>query len=382
MSRFITRTASALLLLLAFVALGAGAQQTASPKDLKRLQAAIVSLQKELKQARGKHSALEEQLKRDEVAIGKLSLAIEDNGNRQKTLARELEQLRARQSQLEQQRKAQQVLIAAQLRSAYQLGQEKTLKVLLNQEDPALISRAMTYVDYLNRARLQQIERFNATIAELAALEPSIVAKSLELKDAGDKLARDKDQLAGQQRSREQTLASLAGTISSKKAKLQQYEKDRARLEALLNTVEDVTRTFATIDDAQPFAKRKGKMKWPASGELINRFGSQRQDGGLKWQGVEIRSKAGTQVRAIHHGRVVFADWFGGQGLLIIIDHGDGYMSLYGHNQSLLRQTGDWIGTGEPISTVGASGGRSEPGLYFEIRHRGKANNPTSWCRS
>ena len=381
MSRHSTRIASAFLLL-AFVALCTGAQESANPRELKRLQAAIATLQQELKQVRGKHSALESQLQRDEVAIGKLRLAIEDNNNKRKLLTAELAQLRERQQRLEQQRKTQQGLIAAQLRSAYQLGNEKSLKVLLNQEDPALISRAMTYLAYFNRARLQQIASFNTTIAELRALEPDIIATSLELQRAGEKLANDQAQLADQQQSRERTLASLASSISSKKAKLEQYQKDRARLEALLNTVEDVTRTFATIDDAQPFAKRKGKMKWPAGGKLINRFGSRRQDGGLKWQGVEIRSKAGAQVKAIHHGRVVFADWFGGQGLLIIIDHGDGYMSLYGHNQSLLKATGDWVGTGEPIAQVGTSGGRSEPGLYFEIRHKGKANNPASWCRS
>ncbi len=360
----------------------ASAQQTASPKDLKRLKSAIATLQRELGQDRSKYSSLEVQLQRDEVAIGKLSAAIRSNGDKQKALASELEQLRARQTQLQQQRKNQQVLIAAQLRNAYQLGHEKTLKVLLNQQDPALISRAMTYVDYFNQARLQEVERFNTTLVELRELEPTIIASALALQQAGQQMAVDKDLLAGQQKSRQQTLAALADSISSKNAQLQQYEKDRIRLEALLNTVEDVAKTFATIDDAQPFAKRKGKMKWPAAGKLVNRFGSRRQDGGLKWQGVEIRGEAGTKVFAVHHGRVVFADWFGGQGLLMIIDHGDGYMSLYGHNQSLLRETGDWIQTGETIATVGSSGGRNAPGLYFEIRYQGKATNPAQWCRS
>jgi septal ring factor EnvC (AmiA/AmiB activator) len=123
-------------------------------------------------------------------------------------------------------------------------------------------------------------------------------------------------------------------------------------------------------------------MDWPVAGKVVSHFGRPRSEGGLRWQGAQIEAAEGTEVRAIHHGRVVFADWFRGQGLLIIIDHGDGYMSLYSHNKSLLRETGDWVTVGEPIATIGNSGGLSEYGLYFEIRHRGKASNPARWCAS
>ena len=240
----------------------------------------------------------------------------------------------------------------------------------------------MTYVDYFNKARQLEIEQFSANITELEQLEPEIASNSAALKQTGERLATEKQKLGQQQQSRQKTLASLSRNIASKDAQLQQHKKDHARLETLLNTVEDVATSFATMDDAQPFASRKGKMKWPAQGKLVNRFGRRQQDGGLKSQGVEIRAKSGNSITAIHHGRVVFADWFVGQGLLIIIDHGDGYMSLYGHNQSLLRETGDWIHTGEPIATMGNSGGRSNTALYFEIRHKGKPSNPASWCRS
>jgi septal ring factor EnvC (AmiA/AmiB activator) len=358
------------------------AQQDASPQDLKRLESAIDALQRELGRHRGKYSTLEAQLKKNEVAIGELSALIRANRKKQGALEQELTKLRSRRRQLEQDRDKQQALIAAQLRTAYQLGHEKTLKVLLNQEDPALISRAMTYVDYFNKARLHEIEQFNNTITELRALEPNIAEKSATLKQTGQQLATEKNKLGQQQQARQQTLASLSQTIKSKDAQLQQHEKDQARLEALLNTVEDVATSFASMEDAQPFGSRKGKMKWPARGKIDNRFGRRRQHGGLKWQGVEIRGKEGNNITAIHHGRVVFADWLGGQGLLIVIDHGDGYMSLYGHNQSLLHETGDWIHTGEAIATMGNSGGRNQTGLYFEIRHRGKASNPAGWCRS
>ena len=369
-------------LLLVLFALTATAQQDASPQDLKRLESAIEALQRELGRHRGKYSTLEAQLKKNEVAIGELSARIRANRKKQDSLEQELTALRSRRRQLEQDRNKQQVLIAAQLRSAYQLGQQQTLKVLLNQEDPTLVSRAMTYVDYFNKARLREIEQFNNVISELGTLEPAIVEKSATLKQTGQQLATEKSTLRQQQQARQQTLASLSQTIKSKGAQLQQHEKDQARLEALLNTVEDIAASFASTEDAKPFGSRKGKMKWPARGKIVNRFGRRRQHGGLKWQGVEIRGSEGNNITAIHHGRVVFADWLGGQGLLIVIDHGDGYMSLYGHNQSLLHETGDWIHAGETIATMGNSGGRSQTGLYFEIRHRGKARNPASWCRS
>jgi septal ring factor EnvC (AmiA/AmiB activator) len=372
----------AVFLLLVLFAHTGTAQQDANPQDLKRLESAIEDLQRELGRHRGKYGALEAQLRKNEVAIGNLSTLIRANRKKQAALEQELTSLRSRRRQLEQDRNKQQVLIAAQLRSAYQLGQEKTLKVLLNQEDPALISRALTYVDYFNKARMREIDQFNNTLTELRALEPAIVEKSATLKQTGQQLATEKSTLGHQQKARQQTLASLSQTIKTKDAQLQQHEKDQARLEALLNTVEDVAASFASMEDARPFGSLKGKMKWPARGKIVNRFSRRRQHGGLKWQGVEIRGKEGNKITAIHHGRVVFADWLGGQGLLIVIDHGDGYMSLYGHNQSLLHETGDWIRTGEIIATMGNSGGRSQTGLYFEIRHKGKARNPAGWCRS
>jgi septal ring factor EnvC (AmiA/AmiB activator) len=372
----------AVLCVLTCWALGASAQQAASPKELQRLKSAITALQQDLGKHRGEHSALQKQLQSNEVAIGNLSRQIDRNAAQIRTLEQELGELRTRQRDLALARTKQQTLIAAQLRSAYQLGQEKNLKVLLNQQDPARISRAMTYVDYLNRARLDAIAEFSSTIDELAKLEPAIQSRTLGLAQTGEQLAAEKEQLASQQNSRRQTLASLSATIQSKDAQLKQHQQDRQRLENLLNTVEDVATTFATMDDAKPFASRKGKMSWPTKGKIVTRFGSRRHDGGLRSQGVEMRASKGSSVTAVHHGRVVFADWFGGQGLLLIIDHGDGFMSLYGHNQSLLKETGDWIHTGEIVATVGDSGGRSEAGLYFEIRQKGKASNPAQWCRS
>ena len=147
----------------------------------------------------------------------------------------------------------------------------------------------------------------------------------------------------------------------------------------MLNAVNETIATLKLPNNYKPFRELRGKMSWPAKGRLIRRFG-QRRSTGMRWQGVLISGREGSAVKAIHHGRVVFADWFRGKGLLIIIDHGDGFMSLYAHNQSLLRETGDWVDTGETIATMGNSGGLQNAALYFEIRQQGKPSNPKKWC--
>ena len=132
--------------------------------------------------------------------------------------------------------------------------------------------------------------------------------------------------------------------------------------------------------DSRPFKQQKGKLPWPASGAFLASYGEPRKQGGLKWNGVLISSKHGTPVRAISHGRIAFADWLQGFGFITIIDHGEGYMSLYGHNETLVKQAGDWVNAGEVIATSGDSGGQPMPGVYFEIRSRGKPVNPGNWC--
>ena len=152
-------------------------------------------------------------------------------------------------------------------------------------------------------------------------------------------------------------------------------------MESLLQAIEEAVVNLQVPENYQAFKSAKGKMPWPVSGKPSNRFGKSRNEGKMRWQGITIPAKEGTTVKAIHHGRVVYSDWLRGSGLLLIIDHGDGYMSLYAHNQSLLREVGEWVSAGTPISTVGDSGGLDRAALYFEIRHQGKPTNPASWCR-
>lgn len=187
--------------------------------------------------------------------------------------------------------------------------------------------------------------------------------------------------MASRQQHRKSTLAKLNTRITRQNLALSQLKEDKAELERILEEVTQALASMKLPGNNQPFASFRGKLSWPVSGKISHRFGSSRVAGKLNWDGVMINAAGGTQVKAIYHGRIVFSDYLRGHGMLLIIDHGDGYMSLYAHNQILYKVAGDWVSEGETIATVGSTGGRSAPGLYFEIRHRGKPDNPAKWCR-
>jgi septal ring factor EnvC (AmiA/AmiB activator) len=352
-----------------------------SPSDLAKLQQDILLLKSSLQEFKGKRAQFQQALKRSELAIGKIGpkiSAIKGQIARQEKL---LSNLKQRQQQLQKDSNQQQELIAQQIRIAYQLGRQKKIKVILNQEDPATVNRAITYLDYFNKARISLMTEFAATITELNSLKPTIIEEKSRLKDSQLDLDEQYASLEQERSVRENAIAAVNTTITTKGAQLSDAEKERTRLEKLLKAVEEAVANLKLSADYKDFAKRKGQMKWPVLGHISNSFGTPRTQGGMRWQGVTLKAKSGNNVRAIHHGRVVFADWFGSSGLLIIVDHGEDYMSLYAHNESLLRETGDWIRAGEPLATVGVSGGQMEPALYFEIRHNGKAINPKYWIK-
>jgi septal ring factor EnvC (AmiA/AmiB activator) len=261
------------------------------------------------------------------------------------------------------------------------MGGDAHIKVLLNQQNPNTVSRAMAYYEYFFAARTQLLASYRETLAGLAQLENEISRTSAALEVNRQALQQQRQALAGAQEARKQAVASLSADIDSKGSQLQQLERDRGKLEELLKAIEEAVVNLKVPSDYQAFAAARGKMPWPLAGKPSNRFGTSRNEGKMRWQGLTIPAREGTPVHAIHHGRVVYADWFRGSGLLLIIDHGDGYMSLYAHNQSLLREVGEWVTAGTPISTVGSSGGLDKPALYFEVRHNGKPTNPSAWCR-
>ena len=313
--------------------------------------------------------------------MGALQKDIANNKKELGESRQRLAKLKARQMALRKSRDEQQELIARELRAAYQMGRQGELKILLNQEDPNTLARAIAYYRYFYQARNEYIERYREILTELAELEPGIAKVTAELEDRGKDLAQQQKNLVKAKSAREQAVQNLVASIRDKGGKLKQMEQDQRQLEKLLAAIEQALVNLKMPENYKAFSAARGSMPWPISGRASHRFGNSRNAGKMTWLGVTIPAKEGTRVSAIHHGRVVYADWLRGSGLLIIIDHGDDYMSLYAHNQSLLRDVGEWVSAGTDISTVGSTGGKDSAALYFEVRHKGKPVNPAKWCR-
>jgi len=268
--------------------------------------------------------------------------------------------------------------LARQVRSSYMTGRQELFKLLLSQESPATLGRMLVYFDYYNRARSVRIEAVAGELTELAGLEQETTRVEAELAALEEAQAREVAGLEAARDQRRTAVAKLDADIRDGTAAVGKLRAQEQRLADLVKRVSELMAGFP-VDTEQPFARLKGKLAWPVQGRLAGDFGQSRGAGPVKWNGVLLEASAGTPVRAVYHGRVAFADWLQGLGLLIIVDHGGGYMSLYGHNEALLKESGDWVEPGETIAQVGDSGGQSRAGLYFEIRYNGEPVNPHPW---
>lgn len=353
----------------------------AAEAELRQTEAEINRLKKMLGNLKQEMSGLESELKESESEIGRLrqeareiEKRIDDGETRLDDLTEQAERLHA---SLE----AQQSQIARQVRAAYMAGNQDYLKVMLNQDDPARMARMMQYYRYVNAARLEEIDRYRQTIEQIHQASTAIVSEQTELQRNRERLAERRQSLEAEQAKRGELLASLGQRSRTEEQRLQTRQAERAELNKLIESLDKAVTSIPTPAGNQPFTQAKGKLPLPARGAIKARFGSQRgDDARLKWDGLLIAAAEGTPVHAVHGGRVVFAEWLRGSGLLMILDHGNGYLSLYGHNQSLLREVGAWVKPGETIATVGSSGGLGSPTLYFSIRHQGRALDPLAWC--
>ena len=348
---------------------------------LEQLQAEIKRISDEISSDTERKDSLQRELREAELELGRLQADVAANQRAIAASRDELAGLQQQRGELETARDAQQARIALELKTAWQLGQQGQVRVLLNQESPHTIARVMAYYRYFFQARNELVASYRETLRQLQELEQRIAATLEQLASQQETLEEKQTGLLAAQANREQALARLNDSITTKAGQLRQMEQNRKELEKLLAAIEKAVADLEVPEDYQPFKSAQGKMPWPLAGKRSNSFGRPRNEGKMRWQGVTIPAREGASVRAIHHGRVVYADWLRGSGLLMIIDHGDGYMSLYAHNQSLLREVGEWVTAGTPISTVGNSGGQEQPSLYFEIRHQGKPTNPAQWCK-
>lgn len=361
------------------------AQRTAQEQDAKKklaaVRAEIKTLAEQQRATTGERSEAARTLREKELALA--AVAKDVHALDEKLIAQQarLDQLDDQRVRLEATLKSQREALAALLRSAYALGNHEELKLLLQQDDVDAISRVLAYHRYFQRAQVEQIERLLGDLKQLANVQASIKTATQELSETRAARSAEGDKLETERNARAALVAEIDAKLSDQGARIAALGKDEAELTQLLERLRDV---FADIpkqlSGAEPFASARGRMAWPLQGRIVTAFGAA-DESGRRSSGTLLASKNGSAVHAISHGRVAFADWLRGYGLMIIVDHGDGYLSLYGCNETLLKDVGDWVDAGDTIATSGASGGAKTPGLYFELRAKGQAVDPRSWLR-
>lgn len=349
---------------------------------LEQVRSKIEQLRKEIEKTQTQHDAVSTELRHIERDISKLHRTLKQLGRKLGKQEQELRKLRQERQALQAEMATHHRLLTRQVQAAYMIGQQEYLKLLLNQQDPAVVGRTMTYYDYFNRARLTRIDAARQTLTQLVAVEDKIQQQTRALGEVQAQQLAKREALQAASRSRAQVVTRLRQELSSQTQEMARLVEDEKRLQDLVTRLKRVIPDILTAPGSRKrFAELRGKLTWPTQGKLQALYGQRREGGRLKWNGVLIEADEGRDVRAVSGGRVAYADWLRGYGLLLILDHGDGYMSLYGHNQAIYRETGEWVEAGEPIASVGRSGGQKDAALYFEIRHNGKPVNPQTWCR-
>lgn len=352
-------------------------------RKLDQIRARIQATLESLNSQRQEKDVLQEQLRRVETSLGAKTREIRKLDGELGRLNRRLNDLNGERKSLQTTLAEQRRHLATQLRAAYFTGNQEQIKLLLNQQDPSALARVLKYYEYLNLARLDAIADAQTTLDSLHTVEAGIVIASTEREGLRRDLEQERRTLAEQRQQRQTLLTQLQARIAQDQASVEALSKDENRIRELIASLSGIFADIpANSQNTLDFAQLKGALNWPAKGTFLNRYGENRAGSDMVWRGIRISAPAGSEVRAVSHGRVAFADWLPGFGLILIIDHNQGYISLYGHNEALYKETGDWVQAGETIATIGDSGGHQQTALYFEIRHNGKPVNPQEWCRS
>jgi len=358
------------------------AETSKNEKALSQVRSRIEALRKDIEKTQTLHDSVRTELRDIERQISQLLGVLKRLNQKLAEQQRKLAALHQQRNSLKAELATQHRLLARQVEAAFMIGHQEYVKLLLNQEDPAVVGRTLTYYDYFNRARAKRIAATKVTLQKLQGVEQAINAQTQVLNDTRQQQLDKKAALQKSSQERATVVAKLHKQLVSKSQELQRLVEDERRLQDLVSRLDQAMPDILTAPGShKPFSQLRGKLIWPTRGKLLVSFGTRRAGSRLKWNGVLIRASEGHEVHAVSHGRVAYADWLRGYGLLMIIDHGNGYMSLYGHNQALYKETGEWVEAGEVIASVGKSGGQTQAGLYFEIRHNGKPTDPARWCR-
>lgn len=378
-----------LALIAAILALSLPIPASAQNPDQQRLQAEqqladlgeeIAELQQALNQARSDHQKEQQELRQ-------LDLAIDQTARQTRELEAQHTAHQQALERLEEEREEQLVNMGTQrdqlaeiMRSAYQADRNSRLKLVLNQDDPTRLNRMLAYYEYVNFRHIENITLLRESLEALEATHREISDQLAALAETRARLNQSLEQLGGQRESRVNLIAQLNSQIGDDQARLRELERNRQDLVQLLERLENALADIpADLGSRLGVGQQKGKLPMPLSGKVLHAFGQTRA-GTLSWQGWLVSAEAGTEVQAVAYGRVAFADWLRGYGLMLIIDHGDGFLSLYGNNESLFAEVGDWVEPGDLVSAVGTNPGMTQ-GLYFELRKDGKAVDPAAWIK-
>jgi septal ring factor EnvC (AmiA/AmiB activator) len=355
-------------------------QITGQEARLHQLRTRIDDLKNDLGSMRGKKHAVDAELEKAERELGVVAAALRRLNEKIAQSQARLEELGQERQKMRQKLQEMEVTLARDLRSAYVMGQQQQVKLLLSQDDPAAIARLMAYYGYFSRARTDRIRAIKSALDELTRIEQQVNEQTSGLEKLKNEKIAASDRLNQMQANRKTVLEKLQVQLKKKTTELDALQQDEQNLQQLVESLRKALRDIppATVHYTS-ISPLKGKLVWPVEGRIGIPFGALQADGKLRSRGVLVTASAGADVHAIARGQVVFADWLRGFGLLLIIDHGKGYMSLYGYNRSLFKEVGDRVEAGELIATVGDSGGRERSGLYLELRKDGRPFDPASW---
>ena len=380
-----------LLLLCLCLCLLANSAYATKQDELDNLRQRIISLQQELEKTSESKSEAADALRESERAISNSNRKLAELEEQQREAGQTLNQLQQHGRQLEKDMQAQQTLLGKLLYQQYLGGKQEYLKMLLNNRDPNQMAREIQYYEYIARSRADWLQTLRANLDQLHAVADQTRQKSEEIAALQAEQVSQKETLEKGKRTHQQVLNKIALQLKQQRREIGRLQRDENRLAQL---VQKLSRMLAQPKgkgvfsnnnlpddrfDGSPFEQLRGKLTLPVKGDVSNKFGSARPDSTVLWKGLFLRAAANQPVKAVAAGRVVFADWLRGFGNLLILDHGKGYMSLYGNNETLYKQVGDVLRGGDIIAAVGNSGGNEESGLYFELRHEGQPMDPMKW---
>ena len=367
-------------LALAFTALILGAapnsgESKPSQTDLDQTVAELNQLHEWLGDAAVRLDIVQTKLREADTSISEIITAIKQASTNLTNTETAIEVLQHQQTRLTDRRQLQAEKIAVHLRQAHKLSGQDFVKLLLLQETPDTFDRMIRYHGYFSRARKEALQEYRTTLASMERTSTDLEGRRAEFEQREENLSKRFGTLQGERLGRKKLIANLSQEIKDKGLVRDKLEHDRVRIEALLAKL---VKRDSNLD-GKLFANTKGRLNWPVQGRLTYRFGEPRAGGRLSWEGIYFSAPSGSVVTAVGRGQIVFSDWLRGFGLLTIIDHGNEQMSLYGFCDSLVKQNGDWVESGEIVASAGQSGGQDLDGLYFEIRINGQPTNPLAW---